>query len=371
MPLASVTGTVRDGSGQGWPLYARLEVEGFLFQDVLFTDPANGTYSTTLPQGVPFEFTVSAESGSYVAATRVITPSAAEDFVLNVDPVICGAPGYAMTVTSVVSEDFEAWPLTGWSVVDNTGSGCTWYGDDGLEYWPEDNLTGGSGNFADADSDECGEQDMDTELISPPFDGSPYDAIRVDFLYDQKTDIGGDTANVDLYDGTSWNTVWTAPHDSLGPVMVGGASSAADTRVRFHYNAYYEYHWQVDEVRITGVTCTPLAGGGLVVGNVYDLETGSGLNGAQVASVHYVTDTVTTWATPDDPAVSDGFYVLFSSLTGDRPLEASMPGYVTDTQTPAIVAGSVITQDFDLLPRRHDIFLPVISRSRASSVSSQ
>jgi hypothetical protein len=357
---------VRDGSGHGWPLYARLEVEGFQFEDVLFTNPVSGTYSTTLPQGVPFTFTVKAESGGYIEVTRVVTPGATEDFSLDIDPVACTAPGYTMTVSALLSEDFETWPLSGWSIVDNTDSGCVWYGDDDLEDDSESNLTGSSGNFADADSDNCGELDMDTELISPPLDtspngASPYDAILVDFAYGYKTYLGYDAADVDVFDGDNWNTIWTAPGGTGGRARAKGPSSAADTRIRFHYrDAFWEYWWQVDEVRISGATCVPLAGGGLVVGNVYDRDTGGGLNGAKVASVHHATDATTTWATPDDPVVDDGFYIVFSSLTGDHPFEASAPGYITSVQTPTIVADVVATQDF-VLHRKFDVFLPLIS----------
>ena len=365
IPPAIVDGTVRDGSEHGWPLYARLEMEGFRFEDVLFTNPASGYYSTTLPQGLPFTFTVKAESDGYIEVTRVITPGASENFALDIDSVACTAPGYTVTVNALLlGEDFETWPLSGWSIVDNTDSGCVWYGDDDLEGDSEGNLTGVSGNFADADSDNCGLQDMDTELISPPFDASPYEAILAEFSYNQMTLFGDDAADVDLFDGTNWNTIWTAPDNTGGRVRAGGSSSAADTRVRFHYHdAFWYWWWQVDEVRISGATCVPLAGGGLVVGNVYDRDTGDGLNGAKVTSVHHVTDTTTTWATPDDAAVDDGFYTLFSSLTGDHPFEASAPGYITNVQTPTIVASAVATQDFSLLPRRCDIFFPLVFSS--------
>ena|GEM_PF-1126552 len=359
IPPASIEGTVRDGSGHGWPLYARLEVEGFQLEDVLFTNPVSGYYSTTLPQGVPFTFTVKAESDGYIEVTRVVTPGATENFVLDVDAVACAAPGYTVTVSALVNEDFETWPLSGWSIVDNTASGCVWCGDDDLEDDSEGNLTGSSGSFADADSDDCGEQDMDTELISPPLDASPYGVILVDFSYHKG--YGSDAADVDLFDGANWNTIWTAPNNTGGRARAKGPSSAADTRVRFHYyDAFWEWWWQVDEVRISGMTCVPLAGGGLVVGNVYDRDTGDGLNGAKVTSVHHQTDATTTWATPDDPVVDDGFYILFSSLTGAHPFEASAPGYVTDMQTPAVVADAVATQDF-VLHRKFDVFLPLIS----------
>jgi len=206
--------------------------------------------------------------------------------------------------------------------------------------------------------------DMDTELISPPLDASPngaspYEAILVDFSYNYNS-FSSEAADVDLFDGVNWNTIWTAPEDTEGRVRAGGPGSAADTRVRFHYyDANYEWWWQVDEVRISGATCVPLAGG-LVVGNVYDRGSGDGLNSAKVASVHHETDATITWATPGDPGVDDGFYILFSSLTGDHPFEARAPGYSTDRQTPTVVADAVAIQDFALY-RKFDVFLPLIS----------
>ncbi|MBN1314769.1 MAG: S8 family serine peptidase [Anaerolineales bacterium] len=363
IPDAVVEGVVRDGSAHNWPLYARLEVEGFQFQESLFTNPASGVYSITLPQGVPFSFTV--ESDSYEAATRVITPGMQADFYLAVDPLVCTAPGYSLTVEALlVSEDFETWPPAGWSIVDNTGSGCVWYGDDSLEDSPEGNLTGGSGNFADADSDECGFSDMDAELISPSFDASPYQSIRVEFSNYYKTYYGDDSANVDLEDGIVWTTLWTAPHGYKGEVELAGASSAADARIRFHYaDAVYEFYWQVDEVRISGANCTPLVGGGLVAGNVYDKSSGNGLNGAQVAGVDCDTGTAITQSTPDDPALDDGFYVFYSSLTGEIALEASAPGYMSSLEMPIIITGDVVVQDFSLPPGTY-IYLPLIFSSR-------
>ena len=366
VPSAIVEGTVRDGSGQGWPLYARLEVEGLQFEDVLFTNPASGYYSTTLPYGVPITFTVTAEGGGYSEITRVITPGASENFALEVDPMARTAPGYTMTLNTLLQEDFETWPLSGWSIVDNTGSGCVWYGDDHLESdpdgEPDGNRTGSSGNFADADSDNCGDQEMDTELISPPFDASLYDAILVEFSCDFSDYSGDEVASVDLFDGTNWNTIWMATGDTSGRLTVRGLSSAANTRIRFHYGAEFDWWWQVDDVRISGITFAPLAGGGLIVGNVYDLDTGDGLNGARVTSVQQVTDTTTTWAPPDDPAVDDGFYILFSSLSGDHPFEASAFGYIIDKRMLTIVASTVTTQNFSLPSSSADFFLPLLYR---------
>jgi hypothetical protein len=86
--------------------------------------------------------------------------------------------------------------------------------------------------------------------------------------------------------------------------------------------------------------CTPLAGG-LVIGNVYDANTGSGLNEAAIA------DTTASFATPDDPALADGFYILFAP-SGPQTLTATKDQYGSDTRPVNVIANSVISQNFYL-----------------------
>ena len=50
VPTSTVSGTVTDGSGHGWPLYATITVDGVPGGPV-YTDPYTGHYSLTLPQG--------------------------------------------------------------------------------------------------------------------------------------------------------------------------------------------------------------------------------------------------------------------------------------------------------------------------------
>lgn len=346
----TVSGAISDAN-TGWPLYASIAVAGAPFgppERTFWNDPVTGQYSLTLAEATTYTFDVSGWADGYSPVTRTVGPltmDTAQDFALEADLSSCTAPGY--TRQSLVSEDFETWPLSDWSIVDNAGNGCVWYGDDALEDWPEGNYTGGSGNFADADSEECGAQNMDTELISPPFDASPYGAVLVDFLHDYFRPYGSaNIADVDIYDGANWNTVWTVPGNfAFGPVTVSGASSAADTRVRFHYyNANDDYHWQVDKVRISGTTCALPTVGGLVVGNVYDNNTGNGLDGATVSNESgYST---TTGPTPN-PSVEEGFYTLFSPQ-GSRVLTATKSGYTSDVQTMTVPLNGVVWQDFTL-----------------------
>ena len=93
--------------------------------------------------------------------------------------------------------------------------------------------------------------------------------------------------------------------------------------------------------------CAPVEGG-LVVGNVYDLITGEPLNGATVTVDDAPENTAMTQATPDDPAVDDGFYILFSPLTGPTDITADKAQYGPSTETVDVVADAVVEQDFQL-----------------------
>ena len=57
-PTAVISGIVTDEEA-GWPLYASIEIAGYPY-GTIWTDPVSGYYAVTLPQGSPFQFTVSA-----------------------------------------------------------------------------------------------------------------------------------------------------------------------------------------------------------------------------------------------------------------------------------------------------------------------
>ncbi len=85
--------------------------------------------------------------------------------------------------------------------------------------------------------------------------------------------------------------------------------------------------------------------GGLVVGNVYDNNFSFPVNRAGINNEDgYVAITV---ATPNDPAVDDGFYAIFSPV-GTKTFTATMDGYSPGIQTPTVVQSDTIRQDFNL-----------------------
>ena len=66
-PTYVVSGTVRDALA-GWPLYAKIDINGYPGGPI-WTNPATGFYSVTLPAGVAYLFNVSAYSAGYTPSS--------------------------------------------------------------------------------------------------------------------------------------------------------------------------------------------------------------------------------------------------------------------------------------------------------------
>ena len=101
-----------------------------------------------------------------------------------------------------------------------------------------------------------------------------------DFVdFDSGTVAGVD---VSIDGGASWANVWHgAAARSAGPGRSSSrtcriAAGHANVQARFHYQGFWAWWWQVDDVEIGAFACTPLPGG-LVVGNVTDANTGARL----------------------------------------------------------------------------------------------
>ncbi|MCI0519445.1 MAG: carboxypeptidase regulatory-like domain-containing protein [Chloroflexi bacterium] len=97
MPSVAVNGVVSDGSGQGWPLYARIDIVAEGYAGSLYTDPATGAYSLNMPAGIQHSMTANAVSPGYLPQSVQFTPAlveATQDFSLSVDSASCTAPGY-------------------------------------------------------------------------------------------------------------------------------------------------------------------------------------------------------------------------------------------------------------------------------------
>jgi hypothetical protein len=353
-PASTISGVVTDAT-TGWPLYARLDIFGFPGSPV-FTDPVTGAYSVSLIDG-PYTFTVSALSGGYTPAVQalVVSGDATQDFALAADLAACTAPGYQPS-PPVISQAFETFPPSGWTLVDNVaGGGLVW---DTNTYYGDDNYTGGSGLAATVDSNNNSDTPYDTELRSPIYDPASFTSLILTYSANFQSYSGLDALDLDISNdsGTTWVNVihWNTDHGTLYDLP--GEAVAVDLApfvtgnfmLRWYYYSPeaspWDWYAQVDDVAL-GAGCQPVASAGLVVGVVRDANTGDPVANPVIvdgAANHAVF--VNNIADPGQPHPT---YIL-AEPAGPVTLTASALKYGDDTRTPTMIAGDTIRQDFSL-----------------------
>ncbi len=372
VPLDTVDldGTVTDGSGAGWPLWARVTITSSIPGQppiVLYTNPGDGTYAVAgeLFANSDYEIEVEALIPGYVPQTREITTPASgtvtEDFELSVDGSACDAPGYAPDTTTILSEDFSGGIPGTWTVVDNSTL-CT----AGLETWSTTDLRPVfpvdspivTPLFAVINSDECGStagSNINTDLVTPTFDLSGLsgatDSLNITFNSDYR-DLclvsSTDAVSLDVWDGSAWVTVFnfctlTNHRNTAESFGTQAANGVSDARFRFHYDSGWDWWWAIDDVEISTSSCE-FQGGGLIWGFVTDDNTGDPVVGA---TVEVQGGDSTTTITSPDPNTDDGIYFVAADA-GLQTVEASSPGYGTASDDVTVTANQLSRLDLGL-----------------------
>lgn len=120
-----------------------------------------------------------------------------------------------------------------------------------------------------ADSDLAGSGvTMNEYFVSPQIDASTLTGSLI-LEFDQwYNNIGGDRADVEVWDGTQWVTILSQSAD-VGSSFASAVHSSldvtnyanADFQVRFHYyNAVYAWHWAIDNFSVSEVNCLASSG---------------------------------------------------------------------------------------------------------------
>ncbi|HJP80175.1 MAG TPA: carboxypeptidase regulatory-like domain-containing protein [Pseudonocardiaceae bacterium] len=365
----TISGAVADGSGHGWPMRAKITIDGYP-NGPIYSNPYTGKYSVSLPDNASYTLHVTPmDLSGYTKQNVTVALSGSDvrrDIAMPVDAGTCTAPGYAYHDTGT-TETFTGWqgatPQDGWTVTDAIGNSQTWRFDNpGGWAGPP----GGDADFADIDSNAYGQGgSQDSSLVSPVVDlsGNASPEIGIDSTY---ISFPGQTGSVDLSldGGTTWSTVWNPYGVNPGhfDIPIPQAAGQSQVRVRFHFTGSWSRRWEIDDVLIGGRSCAPLPGG-LVAGVVTDANTGTPLDGATVTSDVDATASGTTGATPDDPGLGDGYYWLFSSHTGPTAFTVSDGKYAARHATINVVADSVSHTDFALAAGHLTIATPTVSVS--------
>jgi N-acetylneuraminic acid mutarotase len=354
VPSETVSGTVTDGSGHGWPLYAEITVNGD--PNAVWTNPRTGRYQVTLPRSSDYTLDFAPASPGYDEVTKTVHVAQAPlsvDVAATADPWTASAPGYKLTLTGP-TETFDSTTSApaDWSVVNASGTSGSWqFNDPGNQ----GNQTGGTGGFAIADSGF--NSNINTSLVTPVYN----------FSGDTRPEVGFDTMWTDnpYYEnfevqasddgGTAWTTVWT-PDLSSGDYVLSDAhfdvpltayAGQPSVQLRFVYTAHESSYWGIDDVFVGQRDFLPTPGG-LVVGTAQDANTGQGVADATVTDDNDASVQAQAMATPLDPNLGDGYYSLFVPGPGKHTLSAAKFDYVTTPQAVNVLANSTVEANYRL-----------------------
>ncbi len=347
---AAVQVSVVDGSGHGWPLYARIGIAGN--SAPVYTNPLTGAATLFLYQNSAYALTVNSQG--YTAATRDITPTSgasSENFVLTVDQSYCMAPGY---------------PALNFANLEKNAGG---YATNKPEYWScgtPTNRTPHSGSTACfADLSSGGHMDYDTYLYSPNMDLRAHAGNSLTLSWWQMMGLSGSNEGLYVYvskdGGYSWTNIYLAPGWdwtiyrpeptwTKHSITLDSSYAVANFRIRFNFWGYrthtsYSY-WYVDDVAVQTQNSCPLQPGGLLVGAVHDSITNAGLNNVTISDS--ANRTAVSMATPEDTSLDDGFYTFFLPA-GAHDVTASATGFQPQTINGVTIANnSIATHDFAL-----------------------
>jgi N-acetylneuraminic acid mutarotase len=354
LPTATVTGTVTDASGHGWPLYAQIQVPGTPV--TAYTSPVTGHYQLTLPvTGTPYTLDTSPVYPGYQAATTTIDPTAAgvqQDIGLSVDTTACNAPGYQPAYNGYTQTFDGTTAPPGWTVDNYLGGGAGWRFDN-PHHRP--NYTGGSGGFAFADGTSG--TSFNSLLISSPIDLTNDATPVLQFNQDLNIGSGQSRADVELSldGGKTWTYVSNQSASVPGPdtqvIPLPQAAGHSQVEVGFAAVTFNSSSWEIDNFFVGERSCHPISGG-LVAGQVRDGNTGQPVNGASVTSSAQPGQPVTTMPEPADPAVGGGLYWMFAGSSGPQTLTASAGGYSPGTAGVTVTGDAVTRADFTLTAGR-------------------
>lgn len=347
VPSTTVSGTVTDGSGHGWPVYAEINIDGYP-NGPIFSDPKTGRYTVELPESATYTLHISPFYDGYQPLTQTISLGQVpltKDIRPKADLSACTAGGYGWNGTSA---DFLGWsgatPREGWSLA---GSASGWRFDDPGNRQPP---PGGDNHFAIADSAYYSTARMSTVLTSTRIDLStqPQPVLSFDSRYiGAPHQVGMVSLSTD--NGKTWTTVWkrtTTVTSGTVNISLAAAAHRSGVRVRFAFTGQRGGYWAIDNVFIGTHQCVAL-NGGLVIGNVSDATTHSDIPGAHIYREADPMHPATSVATVDDPGTSDGLYWLFSP-SGSQKLVTSRTGYITADRTVTVTANEVLSQDWSL-----------------------
>lgn len=361
--MRTVSGTVTDATpgGHSYPLYARIDIEGYP-NSPIYTDAVNGTYSVQLPEGMEFTLTATALLPGYLPDSETLTIPASNqvvNFGLLIDAAACVAPGY-MVVPGPVAENFDSLTVpalpAGWAMVQTAGTNTStaWATRVGTRY--PSGYTAQSGTqlaFFNSWSVSSPNAARLYQTASMNMTTLPGYGLSFWMFHDTGYTSSHDTVQVQvsLDNGATWSNVGPA-FDRVGAanewlmhtVDLSAYSTATNLRLGFLATSAYGNDIHLDSITL-GSGCAAVPGSRLS-GYVFDDNTDLPVLGALVDTG--VAQAVSA-ATPLDSALGDGFYTTFAPQGASVPVAVSKAPYATLNASLTIPSNASMTQSFYLL----------------------
>ncbi len=357
-----ISGVIADGSGHGYPLYARVDVTGGAAPQTVFSDPFTGAYSLTTQKDIQVTLTVTALITGYETGAETLIPLT--DTPLNFDlPAVaeCTAPGYynllfEETFDAVNAPDLpEGWATEVYSTT---------------RYWRTATATTDPAGWPPVSDPNL--VYINTSQTSPPgttvrlYRTAGLDLTTVTgatLVFDMFHDSGSPTLNdrvqpqVSVDGGSIWLNVgpaisryaavtgWQTHRVDLSAYTGDGFG---DVRLALQAISGLGNDLHLDNVQVHSAECS-LVPGGAIAGLV--TASGAPLDGVSVFSAEAGGVSASQ---PGDPT-NAGLYWFFQPTTGSPqtvPLTARLePQYQPATAELSVNQNELQRQDFTLTPR--------------------
>jgi len=201
-----------------------------------------------------------------------VYPSPSIDVSATPTTINCGesaqlnATGVGYVPTIIVSENFNGTTHSFTTINNSTGGtpeDAAWtLRPDGYSYGTYSPVvfhSNDNSQFIMSNSDDQGSGGTtNTELISPEFSTVGFDSLTLDFYHYFRPD---GPAKVEVYDGTQWvtlktytSTVGSSSSFTHETINLSAYVGLSNVKIRFQYQASWQYYWAIDNVTITGYT---------------------------------------------------------------------------------------------------------------------
>ena len=349
-PSVEISGTISDDF-TGWPLHARISIDG-VPSSPIYSSPADGSYSITLPSGSIYDFDVHVLSGGYISKNRQVNTSAGtdltENFSMDADQLACSAPGYENQAPPFYSQDFVA--DDGGFVSSGTNNDWQW---GTPTAWPNSCVAGSTcwgtnltGNYL---------LSANNQLQSPVINLSAATA-PITLTWQQANHTDTSTFHPAFAEfrinGGPWQVMWANTTSTaavnwreLSYDLSAAAGQSVELRWRRQADSIGGFPGIfIDDIKVNGEPdCQPQIGE-LVSGRITDANTGEPLLGV---SIVVNGDISTSTAVSEDPTLGEGAYIAFVPA-GSSAIGASSAGYEAGEFADDFIDGEARRVDFAL-----------------------